>query len=83
MTTHATSEDNQTELLKRMATVQIEEIVRKSVALNMIRDKAADMTRRGVTIMGRLKADRFADASLNAIAAALPPLDKLRLKNLH
>ena len=71
-TVKALNESDKTlEVMNRMAQVQIEEAIRKTVALDILERKAAAMTERGVGVFGHFRAARYGDTSLRAIVQSV------------
>ncbi len=63
--------DKTLEVMNRMAQVQIEEAICKTVALDILERKAAAMTERGIGVYAHFRAARYGDASLRAIVQSV------------
>lgn len=63
--------DKSLEVMNRMAQVQIEEAIRRTVKLDMLERQAAAMNERGVGVFGHFRAARYGDTSLRAIVQSV------------
>ena len=71
-TVKALNESDKTlEVMNRMAMVQIEEAICKTVALDILERKAAAMTERGIGVYAHFRAARYGDTSLRAIVQSV------------